>query len=73
MVLNDVNVVNATLSGMEPFTWYDVRVAAFTNGGTGESPGVEVRTLESGKKRRLSCLLNTDVLFSFCDKLFASF
>ncbi|XP_028396319.1 LOW QUALITY PROTEIN: usherin-like [Dendronephthya gigantea] len=47
MVLNDISVVNATLSGLEPYTWYDVRVAAFTNGGTGESPGKEVRTLES--------------------------
>ena len=30
---------------------YDVRVAAFTNGGTGESPATRTRSLESGKLR----------------------
>ena len=49
MRFNEITVLNTTLTGLEPFTWYDVRVAAFTNGGTGESPGTRVRTLESGK------------------------
>jgi hypothetical protein len=51
MRFNEIRILNATLSGLEPYTWYDVRVAAFTNGGTGESPGTRVRTLESGKSR----------------------
>ena len=51
MRFNEITVLNATLSGLEPYTLYDVKVAAFTNGGTGESPGTRVRTLESGKLR----------------------
>ena len=48
MRINEITVFNSTLSGLEPYTFYDVRVAAFTNGGTGESPGARTRTLESG-------------------------
>lgn len=48
MGINEITIFNSTLSGLEPYTLYDVRVAAFTNGGTGESPGARTRTLESG-------------------------
>ena len=49
MRFNEITVLNITLSGLEPYTSYNIRVAAFTNGGIGESPGTRARTLESGK------------------------
>lgn len=48
MRLNDISTLNATLTGLEPYTQYDVRVAAITKGGTGESPGIRVFSQESG-------------------------
>ena len=46
-ILNEISVLNTTLTGLRPFTFYDVRIAAFTNGGVGESPGVRILTMES--------------------------
>ena len=53
---NEMDIFNATLDGLQPYTTYDVRIAAFTDGGTGESPGTSVRTLESGKFQVLRIL-----------------
>lgn len=47
--INDPDVHDATFTGLDPYTLYDVRVVAFTNGGGSDSAGAMVTTLESGR------------------------
>lgn len=42
---------NFTLSGLEPYTLYNVTVQAFTGAGGGEKSNVKVMTDESGERQ----------------------
>lgn len=44
---------NFTLTGLEPYTLYDVAVQAFTGAGGGEKSSVKVKTDESGEPWRM--------------------
>lgn len=45
---------NFTLTGLEPYTLYDVAVQAFTGAGGGEKSNVKVMTDESGESWGMS-------------------
>ena len=47
-VITDTSVLNATISGLQPYTTYEIRIQAFTNGGNSVGPGKNVTTEESG-------------------------
>ena len=46
--VNDVETFNATMAGLTPYTRYDITITAFTSGGNGTSPSVNVTTLQAG-------------------------
>ena len=46
--VSDTSILNKIISGLSPFTDYEVRIRASTAGGTGEGPGTNVTTEESG-------------------------
>lgn len=47
-VVTDTSILNATVSGLQPYTTYEIRIQASTVGGTSEGPGKNVTTEESG-------------------------
>ena len=52
-IIHELNVTgfNATISGLKPYTYYDVTVAAWTRkGASNASEKAEVRTAEAGKE-----------------------
>ena len=52
-IIYELNVTgfNATISGLKPYTFYDVTVAAWTSkGASNASEKAEVRTAEAGKE-----------------------
>lgn len=47
-VIKDTGVLNATISGLQPYTTYEIRIQASTVGGSSVGPGKNVTTEESG-------------------------
>ena len=47
-VITDTSVLNATISGLQPYTTYDIRIQASTVGGSSVGPAKNVTTEESG-------------------------
>ena len=47
-VTTDTSVLNATISGLQPYTSYEIRIQAFTVWGNSVGPGKIVTTAESG-------------------------
>lgn len=47
-VVSDTSILNTTVSGLQPFTTYTMKIQAFTVGGSAVGPGKNVTTEESG-------------------------
>ena len=47
-VIVDTSVFNGTISGLQAYTIYEIRIQAFTVGGSSVGPGKNVTTEESG-------------------------
>ena len=47
-VITDISVLNATITALQPYTTYEIRIQAFTVGGNAVGPGKNVTTEESG-------------------------
>ena len=47
-VITDINVLNATITALQPYTTYEIRIQASTVGGSAVGPGKNVTTEESG-------------------------
>ena len=47
-VVSDTTVLNTTISGLQPYTTYEIKIQAFTVGGSSVGPGGNVTTEESG-------------------------
>lgn len=47
-VVSDIGVLNTTVSGLQPYTIYEIKIQAFTAGGSSVGPGKNVTTEESG-------------------------
>ena len=47
-VVSDTSILNITISGLQPFTTYEIKIQAFTVGGSSVGPGNNVTTEESG-------------------------
>lgn len=47
-VVSDIGVLNTTVSGLQPYAIYEIKIQAFTAGGSSVGPGKNVTTEESG-------------------------
>lgn len=47
-VITDTSVLNTTITALQPYTTYEIRIQAFTVGGSAVGPGKNVTTQESG-------------------------
>lgn len=65
-VVSDTGVLNTTVSGLQPYSTYEIKIKAFTVGGSSVGPGRNVTTEESGS-------LNISLIFIsvFCIPFFA--
>jgi len=46
--VNDVDLFNSTIDGLRPYTLYGIAIGAFTAGGNGTGPSINITTLQAG-------------------------
>ena len=57
-VVSDMNLLNTTITGLQPYTTNEIKIQAFTIGGSSIGPGKNVTTEESGILNKLFHRMN---------------